>query len=93
MPPDSRGGHSRPLLPKAWDALLRLVGIAIGICSDRAEPAVATTEAPPLGSLLHQMHNGMRVIEDRSRCQLTLPDGPHLRVETILRLPEVRRRS
>jgi len=51
---------------------------------------VATTEPPPLRSLLHQVRNGVRVIEDRSRCQLalTLADGPHLRVETILRLLE-----
>src|SRR5208282_3111027 len=48
----------------------------------------ATTEPPPRRSLLHQVRNGMRVIEDRSRCQLALPDGPQLRVETILRLPE-----
>src|ERR1035437_10169613 len=52
-----------------------------------AERAVATTEPPPLRSLLHQVRNGMRVIEDRSRCQLALPNSPHLRVETILRLP------
>ena len=32
---------------------------------------VATTEPPPLRSLLHQLRNGMRVIEDRSGCQLT----------------------
>ena len=49
---------------------------------------MATTEPPPLRSLLHQVRNGMRVIEDRSRCQLALPDGVRLRVETILRLPE-----
>jgi hypothetical protein len=28
---------------------------------------VATAEPPPLRSLLHQLRNGMRVIEDRSR--------------------------
>ena len=33
---------------------------------------MATTEPPPLRSLLHQVRNGMRVIEDRSRCQLAL---------------------
>src|SRR5271168_4947050 len=53
--------------------------------SSWAERAVATTEPPPLRSLLHQVRNGMRVIEDRSRCQLAVP---RLKVETILRLPE-----
>ena len=36
---------------------------------------MATTEPSPLRSLLDQVRNGMRVIEDRSRCQLTLADG------------------
>jgi hypothetical protein len=52
-----------------------------------AERAVATTEPPPLRSLLHQVRNGMEDIEDRSRCQLALPDSPHVRAETIPRLP------
>ena len=39
---------------------------------------------------LHQVRNGMRVVEDRSQCQLPLPHDARLRVETILRLPEFR---
>lgn len=36
---------------------------------------------------LHQVRNGMRVVED---CQLPLPHDARLRIETILRLPEFR---
>ena len=48
-------------------------GRAEHVVSSWAERAVATTEPPPLRSLLHQVRNGMRVIEDRSRCQLLFP--------------------
>jgi hypothetical protein len=59
-----------------WEFRAGREGRAEHDVSSWAERELATAEPPPLPSLLHQARNGMRVIEDRSRCQLTLLDSP-----------------
>ena len=49
-----------------WEFRAGCKGRAEHDVSSRAAREVATTEPPPLSSLLHQVRNRMRVIEDRS---------------------------